>query len=122
MNLSGPPVNHALKSLRLGTANLVVIHDALEVAPEVLKYRFGGSPMGHNGVRSVIAALKNDKGFHRLKIGIGRPESDLADNIAKYVLSDFSSHERQFWQSGGRGVDIVWHELQKIANTGRGTR
>jgi len=50
--------------------------------------------------------------FHRLRIGIGRDESDPAH----YVLGSLSSAEREFWGQSGKGIDLVWRELSRIAS------
>lgn len=114
MNLSGRPVAGALRSRNLPPSSLVVIHDALDITPGTLKYKSGGSPEGHNGLRSIISALGGDKGFHRLRIGIGRENGD----VSQYVLSRLPSYERQFWGNSGQGIDLVLRELEKIAGTG----
>ncbi|KAI9463724.1 peptidyl-tRNA hydrolase [Lactarius psammicola] len=75
-----------------------------------LSPKFGGSANGHNGVRSLISAL-GTKEFHRLRLGIGRPESDVAD----YVLTRLPNYERQFWAPDGPGLDLVWEHILKIA-------
>ena len=118
MNVSGRPVASALQSRNLPLSSLVVIHDALDVTPGTLKYKFGGSPDGHNGLRSIISALGGDKAFHRLRIGIGRGD----DDVARYVLSKLPSYDRQFWGENGQGVDIVLRELEKIAMTALSSR
>ena len=110
MNISGPPVSMALKKTARVPSSLVVIHDSLEHKPTVLSPRFGGSANGHNGVRSLISAL-GVKGFHRLRLGIGRPESD----VSGYVLTRLPNYERQFWAPNGPGLDLVWEHIQKIA-------
>ncbi|KAJ3538304.1 hypothetical protein NM688_g6541 [Phlebia brevispora] len=72
--------------------------------------KFGGSANGHNGVRSVIAALGGNANFHRVRIGIGRVDGD----ITNYVLGSLSSQERQFWREDGPGTDLVWNATTKI--------
>ncbi len=62
-----------------------------------LRMRLAGSAGGHNGMKSTIAHLGTDK-FPRLRIGIGKPQSDPAKNdkdTISFVLGKFSSEESQ---------------------------
>ncbi|KAF8265243.1 peptidyl-tRNA hydrolase [Lactarius quietus] len=110
MNISGPPVSMALKKTARAPFSLVVIHDSLEHKPTVLSPKFGGSANGHNGVRSLISTL-GTKEFHRLRLGIGKSESD----VAGYVLTRIPNFERQFWAPDGPGLDLIWEHVQRIA-------
>jgi PTH1 family peptidyl-tRNA hydrolase len=110
MNISGPPVSMTLRRTARVPSSLIVIHDSLEHKPAVLSPKFGGSANGHNGIRSLISAL-GTKDFHRLRLGIGRPESDVAD----YVLARLPNFERQFWSPNGPGLDLLWEQIQRIA-------
>ncbi|KAH9978690.1 peptidyl-tRNA hydrolase-domain-containing protein [Lactifluus volemus] len=111
MNISGPPVAKILRNTaRVRPSSLIVIHDSLEHKPTVLSPKFGGSANGHNGIRSLISAI-GSKGFHRLRLGIGRPESEVAD----YVLDRLPNFDRQFWTSDGPGLDLLWEHVQRIA-------
>lgn len=92
---------------------MIVIHDSLSHKPCTNSPKFGGSANGHNGVRSIISALGGDTNFHRLRIGIGREERD----VAEYVLGKLSIHERQFWSVDGQGIDLVWSSLNKISGS-----
>jgi PTH1 family peptidyl-tRNA hydrolase len=110
MNLSGVPVSMALRKASCAPSSLIVLHDSLEHKPTVLSPKFGGSANGHNGIRSLISAL-GTQDFFRLRLGIGRSESDVAD----FVLSRLPNFERQFWAPDGAGLDLVWEQIQKIA-------
>jgi Peptidyl-tRNA hydrolase len=112
MNISGPPVSVVLRKTARVPSSLIVIHDSLEHKPTVLSQKYGGSANGHNGIRSLISAL-GTKEFYRLRLGIGRPESE--SDVASYVLARLPNFERQFWTSDGPGLDLVWEKIQKIA-------
>jgi hypothetical protein len=88
--------------------SLILIHDSIEHKPTALSLKFGGSASGH--IRSLIAAL-GTKDFYRLRLGIGRPESNVAD----YVLTRLPNFERQFWAPDGPGLELVWEQIQRIA-------
>ena len=90
MNLSGRSVKLLLQRFKAAPADIVVIHDDLDLpAGRVRLYSNGGSG-GHKGIQSVAAVL-GSRDFLRIRIGIGRPASDL--DPVDYVLSDFSPSE-----------------------------
>lgn len=88
MNDSGKVIPALLKQ-GLTTNNLLVVHDELEKPFGKVEFKTGGSHRGHNGLRSIIAACGAE--FHRLRCGIGRPESK--EDVPDYVLSNFSKNE-----------------------------
>ena len=110
MNIVGQPVARALRETVQTPSRLVVLQDSLIHEPGRLKTKFGGSPQGHRGIRSIAHSLNGEQGFHRLQLGIGR-----AGSAAEYVLGPLNSFEKQFWGENGEGVDLVWKELEKIA-------
>lgn len=69
---------------------ILVVHDELEKKFGSISIKKGGSARGHNGLKSVIAALGD--GFWRLRFGIDRPVD--RDDVADYVLAQFSPDER----------------------------
>ncbi len=84
MNNSGEAVGAAAAFYKIPPEHIVVIFDDISLAPGRLRVRAKGSAGGHNGIKSIIAAIGED--FPRVKIGGGekpRPEYDLAD----WVLS-----------------------------------
>ena len=91
MNMSGGPVANLLKFYDLQPENLIVIHDELDIDPNVLKIKFSGGHGGHNGLRDIISAVGND--YIRVRVGIGRPPGRM--DAADYVLRDFNSTERE---------------------------
>ncbi len=107
MNVSGPSIAAACRAFVTAPKEMIVISDSLSHNVEQLSVRLGGSPNGHNGLKSVISALGGEKGFYQFRIGIGRG-TDAAD----YVLGKLSSHERQFWQ--GRGLDLVVQQIESV--------
>lgn len=92
MNLSGESVGPAAGFYKLTTADLIVIHDDLDIDVGRLKLKQGGGHGGHNGLRSLIEHLP-DPNFLRVRLGIGRPPPrwDPAD----YVLSRFPAGDRR---------------------------
>ncbi|GIW55239.1 MAG: peptidyl-tRNA hydrolase [Nitrospiraceae bacterium] len=91
MNVTGPPLKALLHELGLSPEQLIVIHDDLDLELGRLRIRQAGGHGGHNGLRSILAALDTPN-FVRLKIGIGRPAP--GQEAADYVLEPFSRDER----------------------------
>jgi PTH1 family peptidyl-tRNA hydrolase len=84
MNLSGGGVSTLLKYRNLTHRDLIVVYDELDLSWTALRIKKNGSAAGHNGVKSVIAALGTDE-FTRVRVGI-RPEKGYRD-AAEYVLA-----------------------------------
>ncbi|MFN2456021.1 MAG: aminoacyl-tRNA hydrolase [Pyrinomonadaceae bacterium] len=94
MNLSGETVSCLLakqESKRVALQSLIVISDDLALPFGHIRLRPRGSAGGHNGLKSIIAALGTDE-FIRLRIGIGtdHPVTDTA----RFVLDEFTRTER----------------------------
>ncbi|MFT7560128.1 MAG: PTH1 family peptidyl-tRNA hydrolase [Flavobacteriales bacterium] len=84
MNKSGLAVAALANFYKIETANILVVHDELDLAPGSARLKVGGGHGGHNGLRDIIASRGNDKNFARLRLGIGHPGS--AKDVASYVL------------------------------------
>ena len=91
MNLSGDSAAELMRFFQVEPAELLAVHDELEMAFGCFGFKLGGGLGGHNGLRSLEARL-GTRDFARMRFGIGRPDHD---DIAGYVLSDFSSEERE---------------------------
>ena len=71
MNLSGLAVGALLREFDVDPGrDLLVIYDELDLTLGKIKIRERGSPAGHNGARSVTAALGTQE-WLRLRIGVG---------------------------------------------------
>ena len=89
MNDSGDAVQQALRFYKLEPDALTVFHDELDLMAMKLKVKTGGGTAGHNGLRSVGAALGPD--FRRVRIGIGHPGHK--DRVTSYVLGNYAKSE-----------------------------
>ena len=92
MNLSGGPVASLRGFYKIPPARVVVVHDELDLPFGVVRLKLGGGDNGHNGLRSVTAAL-GTRDYHRARFGVGRPPGRM--DPADYVLRDFSPAERK---------------------------
>nr|WP_296077170.1 aminoacyl-tRNA hydrolase [uncultured Actinoplanes sp.] len=92
MNLSGAPVASLSQFFKVPVANVIAVHDELDVPFGQIRAKRGGGEGGHNGLRSMSKSL-SDKDYARVRFGIGRPPG--RQDPADYVLSDFSGAERK---------------------------
>src|SRR5205085_11893126 len=93
MNDSGDAVQQALRFYKLGIDDLTVFHDELDLAPFKVKVRVGGGLAGHNGLRSIDAALGPD--FRRVRIGICHPGPGMKDHATNHVLGNYAKSEME---------------------------
>ena len=91
MNESGRQVGPLAKFYSVPPADIIVIHDELDIDFGRIRLKLGGGEGGHNGLRSVAAAL-GTQDFQRVRIGIGRPPG--RKDPAAFVLETFSAAER----------------------------
>jgi PTH1 family peptidyl-tRNA hydrolase len=91
MNLSGDSVAELARFHKIAPADILVVHDELEMAFGWFGFKSGGGLGGHNGLRS-MKERQGTADFMRLRFGIGRPNHL---DVAGYVLSDFSLDERE---------------------------
>lgn len=85
MNSSGAVIPFLTKK-GITAENILVIHDELELSFGKVTLKKGGSHKGHNGLKSIIAALGTPE-FWRLRVGISRPDS--REDVPDYVLEKF---------------------------------
>ena len=89
MNLSGQAVKAITAYFDITPAEMLVIHDELDLPVGAAKLKFGGGHGGHNGLRNIIEHL-HTKDFLRLRLGIGRPSKG---DPYHYVLGTPSVHQ-----------------------------
>jgi len=83
MNLSGQSVAPLARFFKIAPAEVLVVHDELDLAPGQMKLKQGGGAAGHNGLKDILAQLGSPD-FWRLRIGIGHP-GDRGE-VANWVL------------------------------------
>jgi PTH1 family peptidyl-tRNA hydrolase len=83
MNHSGEAVGAALRFWKMELADLVVVHDDLELDPFRIQLKVGGGHGGNNGVKSVNAHVGSPE-YARVRVGVGRPPPAM--DPADYVL------------------------------------
>jgi len=93
MNDSGESVLAAMSFYKIPPAEIVVIHDELDLRPGKVRVKRGGGNAGHNGLRSIDAMIGPD--YWRIRIGIGHP--GIRELVHPYVLMNFSQEEMRQW-------------------------
>ncbi len=88
MNLSGQSVGGLLNFYKVPLANLMIIHDDIDLPVGTLRIRPGGGSAGQRGLASIIQQLGTQE-FPRMRVGVGRPPGRM--EAADYVLQKFSS-------------------------------
>jgi len=91
MNNSGVGISAALRYRNLGPESLLVVHDEFDLPWSALRIRTNSSAAGHNGVKSIIAALKTNV-FTRVRVGV-RPSHEVND-AADYLLAPLEREMR----------------------------
>ncbi|WP_336800749.1 aminoacyl-tRNA hydrolase [Kaistia sp. MMO-174] len=86
MNESGRAVGEAARFHKIPNADIVVMHDELDLPAAKIRMKTGGGHGGHNGLRSISAHVGED--YRRLRLGIGHPGSK--ELVHGYVLHDFA--------------------------------
>ncbi len=86
MNLSGQSVGEAARFYKIAPADIIVLHDELDLAPGKVRVKSGGGHAGHNGLRSLHQHVGPD--YQRVRLGIGHPGDKR--QVSGYVLNDFA--------------------------------
>ncbi len=89
MNRSGESVQAAMRFFEVALADVIVVHDELDLPFGTVRLKSGGGIAGHNGLRSIVQPCGGPE-FVRLRIGIGRPPQGSPDG---WVLGDFDADQ-----------------------------
>ena len=109
MNESGQAVRLLMKRHNLkfdsDIAQLIIVHDELDLEPGILRAKVGGGLAGHNGLRSIASHLSTQD-YARVRIGVGKPPS--ADEGADHVLRKVAPADRVILDAAvGVAADVV---------------
>ncbi|MEK7203666.1 MAG: aminoacyl-tRNA hydrolase [Patescibacteria group bacterium] len=102
VNKSGEAVKKLMAKSKLRIADLIIIHDDLDIPFGKVKVSFGRSSAGHKGIDSIIRALKTNK-FYRIRVGTFNNQimkikkmkgKKKIEEVNKFVIGPFSSDEK----------------------------
>ena len=91
MNRSGQSVGALARFYRIAPADILVVHDELDLPPGQARLKFGGGLGGHNGLKDITAHCGSHD-FWRLRLGIGHPGE--RNGVVAYVLKPPRREER----------------------------
>ena len=106
-NDAGRAAGPARGALHLDMDRIVVLHDEIDLPFGTVQPRLGGGLAGNNGLKSLKREL-GSADFHRVRIGVGRPDSTDSEIVAGYVLGRFAEppeQVRELVESAGRAVE-----------------
>ncbi|MBW4961240.1 aminoacyl-tRNA hydrolase [Sulfitobacter sp. CW3] len=109
MNLSGQSVQAAMRFYKINPADVIVLHDEIDLAPAKVKCKTGGGHAGHNGLRSIHAHIGPD--YDRVRLGVGHPGHK--DAVPGYVLRDFAKADENWLDDVLRGISDGAPELAR---------
>jgi len=92
MNLSGKAVAPLARFFKIEPAQILVVHDELDLLPGQMKIKQGGGAAGHNGLKDILAQLGTPD-FWRLRIGIGHPGT--REEVVDWVLRKPAPEQRE---------------------------
>lgn len=90
MNHSGEAISYLVARFGVKPADVLIIYDEMDLPVGRIRIRPGGSPAGHNGIRSIIWELQTQN-FPRVRVGIGHPEQE--GGKVSHVLNRFTDEE-----------------------------
>lgn len=122
MNRSGQAVGALARFHRISPAEILVVHDELDIPPGQLRLKFGGGLGGHNGLKDIASHL-GTQDYWRLRIGIGHPGD--RNEVVNYVLKPPRREELADIDAAiERGLDLMpliekgeWNAAIQRANT-----
>lgn len=112
MNRSGQSVGALARFYRIASADILVVHDELDLPPGQARLKFGGGLGGHNGLKDITAHCGSHD-FWRLRLGIGHPGE--RNGVVAYVLKPPRREERVLIdQTIDRALD-AWSDVERGA-------
>lgn len=110
MNTSGGPLSKLARAHRVQPAEILVVHDEVDLAAGEVRLKLGGGLNAHNGLRSIADKL-GSRDFARVQFGIGRPPGRMA--MADYVLRELKGgFLDEFELTVERAADVVEDALR----------
>ncbi|MFA7292722.1 MAG: aminoacyl-tRNA hydrolase [Rhodocyclaceae bacterium] len=111
MNRSGQSVAALARFYKIEPAEVLVVHDELDLLPGGIRIKQGGGAGGHNGIKDIQSQLGTPD-FWRLRLGIGHPRSlNLAQDVADYVLHRPRTDEQEAIDRALDRCLLAWPKL-----------
>jgi PTH1 family peptidyl-tRNA hydrolase len=111
MNRSGQSVAALARFYKIEPAEVLVVHDELDLLPGGIRIKQGGGAGGHNGIKDIQSQLGTPD-FWRLRLGIGHPRSlNPAQDVADYVLHRPRNEEQEAIDRALDRCLLAWPKL-----------
>jgi len=110
MNRSGQAVQALTHFYRIEPAEILVVHDELDLPPGQMRLKFGGGLGGHNGLKDITAKL-GTQDFWRLRLGIGHPGD--RNEVVNYVLKPPRKEEQADIDASIDRALLAWPEIAR---------
>ena len=110
MNRCGQSVRALTQFYRIEPAEMLVMHDELDLPPGQMRLKFGGGLGGHNGLKDITAHL-GTQDYWRLRIGIGHPGD--RNEVVDYVLKPPRKEERNEIDAALDRALLAWPMLAR---------
>ena len=116
MNLSGESVQEAVHFYKLQPQDVIVVHDELDLPVGKIKVKVGGSPAGHNGLKSIDSHIGSD--YMRVRIGVDNdkniPTPDYV--LEKPSVEDFKILKQEFDQIADHIAFLIKADISGFLN------
>ena len=112
MNLSGESIREVMQFYRLHIDQLIVIYDDIDIQPGKIKIRKAGGAGTHNGMKSVLQAVKTEN-IKRIRVGIGMPKEKV--DLVNYVLGSSPEEEKEELE---KGINLAKEAVIEIIKQG----
>lgn len=110
MNTSGGPLSKLARAHKIAPAEILVVHDEVDLPQGRVQVKFGGGLNAHNGLRSIADKL-GTRDFSRVRCGIGRPPGKMS--VADYALRKLKGNfAEEFLVMAQEAADVVEHCLE----------
>lgn len=108
MNRSGEAVVALCNYYRINVAQVLIVHDELDLMPGTARLKFGGSSAGHRGLKDISERV-GGQAYWRLRLGIGHPRRlDLRQEVASFVLHrPCTAHQSLIEGEIERAIDLL---------------
>lgn len=119
MNEAGNQIGPLAKFYSIAPGDVIVVHDELDIDFGLVRLKQGGGEGGHNGLRSVSAAL-GSRDYQRIRLGVGRPpgRQDPADFVLKPFPPASKADVELMLTNGADAAELLLtHTLADAQNT-----
>src|SRR3954467_4739233 len=106
MNVAGDSAGPARGATKVDLDHVLALHDEIDLPFGDIRPRLGGGLAGHNGLKSLKAGFGSPD-FHRVRIGVRRPDSPAPDIVAAYVLGTWRQSDTEVRELVDRAADAV---------------